>query len=205
MSDQPSVSYWLGQLKKGHPDAPRELWDRYFARLMSVARNRLKGGRPLGSDEEDVALSAFHSFCRGVEKGRFTELQDRDNLWRLLVTITVHKSLRMIRAAHTKKRGGEFRPFGNGQCEGDVWSALANVADDELTPEFAAEIAEECERLLAALNKPDLQKVALQKMEGYTNEEIAAQLGCAPRTVERKLQIIRGIWEKTAQNVPDST
>jgi DNA-directed RNA polymerase specialized sigma24 family protein len=199
MSEQASVSFWLGQLKQGHPDAPRELWDRYFARLVSLARQRLKRGKPLGSDEEDVALSAFHSFCRGVEKGRFTELEDRDNLWRLLVTITVHKSLRVMRAANTKKRGGDARVLGNNECDGDVWSALADVADEELTPEFAVEIAEECERLLAALKKPDLQAVAVRKMEGYTNEEIATHLSCAPRTVERKLQIIRGIWEKTAE------
>jgi len=39
------------------------------------------------------------------------------------------------------------------------------------------------------------RRVALAKMEGYTNDEIAAQLECAPRTVERKLRLIRSLRE----------
>src|SRR5262249_41897101 len=61
-------------------------------------------------------------------------------------------------------------------------------------PEFAAQVAEECQRLLAILNKKALQSMALWKLEGYTNREIADRLGCVPRTVERKVQAIRRLW-----------
>ena len=47
----------------------------------------------VAADEEDVALSAFDSFCRGAQRGRFPQLDDRDNLWRLLVVITSRKAV----------------------------------------------------------------------------------------------------------------
>ena len=57
-----------------------------------------------------------------------------------------------------------------------------------------AELADECQRLLDSLGSAELAQVALWKMEGYANEEIAAKLGCVPRTVERKLRLIRSLW-----------
>jgi DNA-directed RNA polymerase specialized sigma24 family protein len=36
--------------------------------------------------------------------------------------------------------------------------------------------------------------VAVWKLEGHTVPEIAARLGCAPPTVERRLRLIRTIW-----------
>ena len=66
----------------------------------------------------------------------------------------------------------------------------------EPTPEFALQLAEECRLLLDRLGDEGLRAVALAKMEGYTNEEVAARLGCVPRTVERKLRMIRKAWEE---------
>jgi DNA-directed RNA polymerase specialized sigma24 family protein len=57
-------------------------------------------------------------------------------------------------------------------------------------------MAEECQRLLGMLTEPDLRSVALWKLEGYTNEEIAAKLGCVERTVERKVRRIRAVWNQ---------
>jgi DNA-directed RNA polymerase specialized sigma24 family protein len=68
--------------------------------------------------------------------------------------------------------------------------------DPDPDPAFAALLEEECQRLLGLLDHGELQRVALLKMEGYTVEEIAAQLGRVPRTVKRRLQLIRQIWEK---------
>ncbi len=88
--DQGSVSRWLGDLKAGDAAAAQPLWERYFARLVGLARAKLRGARRGGAaaDEEDAALSAFNSFCAGVACGRFPQLADRDDLWRLLVVIT---------------------------------------------------------------------------------------------------------------------
>ena len=66
----------------------------------------------------------------------------------------------------------------------------------EPTPAFAAQVAEEYGRLLERLDSPELRTVAMRKVEGYGNEEIAAELGCGLRTVERRLRLIRSIWEQ---------
>src|SRR5262249_32214990 len=149
------------------------------------------------ADEEDVALSAFDSFCQGAEQGRFPQLTDRDNLWHLLVTLTARKAVDLVRAEGRLRRGGGKVLDESGLLLAPVGPAeLEQVVGREPTPEFAAQVAEECRRLLAHLADPALQEVALAKMEGHTNAEVAAKLGCGLRSVERKLRLIRSLWEQ---------
>jgi DNA-directed RNA polymerase specialized sigma24 family protein len=188
-SAEGSVSKWIGQLKVGDRAATEQLWERYFQRLVSLARAKLQGAPRRAADEEDVALSAFDSFCRAAEQGRFPHLLDRDSLWRLLVVLTSRKASHLVRHERRQKRRPPNDPAANPDGP-DLEALLAS----EPTPEFAAELAEECQRLLDGLGSADLAQVALWKMEGYANEEIAAKLGCVPRTVERKLRLIRTLW-----------
>jgi DNA-directed RNA polymerase specialized sigma24 family protein len=86
-----------------------------------------------------------------------------------------------------------------GGADGSAMDVLAGLAGGEPTPEAAAEVAEECGRLLSRLGDGDLRRLAIWKMEGYTNAEIAAKLGKSVPTVERKLARIRQAWERKAQ------
>ena len=190
MSADASVSTWLSRLKAGDRAATGRLWERYFERLVAVARARLHGAPRRAADEEDVALSALQSFFRAAEQGRLPRLLDRDSLWRLLVVIASRKAAHLVRDEGRQKR----RPPGM-EKDADLDAILAS----EPTPEFAVQLAEECQRLLNALDSPELAQVALWKMEGYANEEIAAKLGCVPRTVERRLRLIRSIWTDEAR------
>jgi DNA-directed RNA polymerase specialized sigma24 family protein len=186
-----SVTQWLDRLKAGDPAAAAPLWDRYFPRLVELARRRLAGCPRGAADEEDVALSAFDSFCRNAEAGRFPELSDRESLWRLLAAFTARKSVHYARdAARLKRGGGATADAGSG--------VLEEVLGREPDPGLAAEVADECERLLAALGDADLRRVALLRMDGHSVEEVAAATGFAPRSVKRKLQLIRSIWEREA-------
>jgi DNA-directed RNA polymerase specialized sigma24 family protein len=188
------VTHWVGQLQAGNQAAAQPLWDRYIRRLVGLARKKLHSAARRVADEEDVALSAFDSFCRHAAEGRFPQLSDRDNLWQLLVVMTARKAHHLVRDERRQKRGGEQ------SSKSPVLSANAadvqKVLSREPSPEFAAEVTDECRRLLEMLGTEDLRAVALQKMEGYTVDEIAANIGCAPRTVARKLGLIRGLWEK---------
>jgi DNA-directed RNA polymerase specialized sigma24 family protein len=189
MAAKGSITRWIDLLKVGDALAAQRLWERYFQRLVWLARHKLQGKRPRVADEEDVALSAFDSFCRGAETGRFPELLDRDGLWRLLVVLTNRKAAHLVRDESRQKRGGTAQhPLADEQ-------ELQQILSREPTPEFAAQVAEQCQRLLASLGDRELESVALWRMEGYRNAEIAEKLGCTPRTVERKLRIIRGLWE----------
>jgi DNA-directed RNA polymerase specialized sigma24 family protein len=187
-ADGGSVTHWLGPLKAGDEEAARRLWGRYFAGLVRLAHARLRDTPRGAADEEDVALSAFHSLCNGAAAGRFPRLEDRDDLWRLLATLTARKAVDQIRRDGRQKRGG-----GRVAGEADA-QALARVAGDEPTPEFAALMAEEYLYLLGRLDDEALRRIAAWKLEGYTNDEIAARLGCGLRTVERKLAVIRASW-----------
>jgi RNA polymerase sigma factor (sigma-70 family) len=192
MAPEGSVTRWLNPLRAGDPAAAQQLWERYFRRLVGLARTRLHGARRRAADEEDVALSAFDSFCRNAEAGRFPQLADRDSLWRLLVTLTGRKAAHQVRDQGRLKRGGDTAEVPGADAE----AILETVLSREPSPEFAAEVAEECQRLLGRLGDRNLEAVALLRMEGYTVEEVAERLGCAPRSVKRKLALIRTIWEK---------
>jgi len=186
MASEGSVTDWLGRLKAGDPAAPQQLWERYFLRLVALARTKLRSHRRRDADEEDVALSAFDTFCRNAEQGRFPQLLDREGLWRLLVIITARKAAHHLRDENTQKRGGGAQ----------TTPVLEGLLSREPSPEFAAEFADECRRLLALLQDAELTSVALQRMDGYTIEEIAQKLGYAPRSIKRKLRLIRNAWEK---------
>ena len=200
MSAEGSVTRWVDQLKAGDQAAARELWERYFQRLVALGRAKLQGHARRVADEEDVALSAFDSFCRGAEQGRFPQLEDRDNLWRLLVVITTRKAADLVQHDRRQKRGGgkvhdEAAVLGL-TCSWDEAPGLEGVIGKEPTPEYAAQVAEECQRLLGRLGDAQLRSIAVWKMEGYTNAEIATKLDCVPSTVERKLRLIRERWAR---------
>jgi DNA-directed RNA polymerase specialized sigma24 family protein len=196
MASQGSVTRWLGQLQAGSPAAAQELWQRYFQRLVGLARNKLRGSSRRVADEEDVALSAFDSFCRQAEQGRFPQLLDRDSLWQLLVLLTTRKATHQRRDETRQKRGGGVAVTTETSGEAEDGAILEQIVSREPTPEFAAQVAEECQRLLRKLEDPELEAVALARMEGYSVEEIAEQHGYAARSIKRKLRMIRAIWEK---------
>jgi RNA polymerase sigma factor (sigma-70 family) len=145
---------------------------------------------------EDVALSAFDSFIRAAERGRFPQLSDRDDLWRLLLVITERKAIDLVNYERRAKRGGKVRHEGPLAGDSTLTPPLERVASPEPTPEQAAQFADECRRLFDALKDEMLRAVALAKMEGYTNKEIADRLELSEPTIERKLRRIRQTWEK---------
>ena len=185
-----SVTTWIGELRQGNTAAAQQLWERYYAQLLQFARGKLRGTPRQQADEEDVALSAFHSFCQTA--ARFPRLNDRNDLWQILVMLTARKAAHERRRQQAQKRGGDKSCLG-GEHELDA------IIGTEPTPEFAAMIAEEFETLLNRLPDKDMRQIARLRLEDYSNAEIAAQLRCSERTVERRLALIRAVWEETSQ------
>lgn len=199
-----SITRLLQGLKEGRPDAVAAIWDRYFQRVLAVARRRLRGGpQQAVEDGEDVALSAFCGLAAGAAEGRFDRLEDRSDLWQILAAITLRKAINRRRWYRRRKRAG--RPVSGGQASGHTGSPagddlLAGAVSKEPIPELAAMMREQLERLLDVLDDPLLRRIAEWRMEGATNAEIAGKLGKAVRTVERKLELIRLIWEKVVDD-----
>jgi DNA-directed RNA polymerase specialized sigma24 family protein len=184
-----SDTEWIDRLKAGDRKAVEPLWNGYYKKLVRYARERLQANSRVTADEEDVAVSAFDSFFRGAAAGRFPRLNDRGDLWQILIVIAARKSVSLQRREIREKRGGG-RVVRSSQLEEHVF----DQAGTEPTPEFAAVVAEECRRLLEGLGDDSLRAIAVWRMEGFTNAEIAARIGRVEGTVERKLALIRDKW-----------
>ena len=174
--------------------AARLIWERYFRDLLTLARNNLDKRIRLRTDEEDVAQSMFKSFCLRQQRGEF-DLASRDDLWRLLVTITIRKARNAAKAQRRDKRdvAREQTLSGGDETGSAVW-VLEQMEAADPSPAEAAVLNEALERRLQALADPELREIALWRLEGYTNGEIAARLDCTDRSVERKLARIRSLW-----------
>jgi RNA polymerase sigma factor (sigma-70 family) len=195
MSNDDSVSDWIEGLRARRETAVAKFWNRFYALLVPLAYHKLRGARRGVADEEDVAASALATFIRRFQQGQFPSLHDRDGLWPLLVKITERKALNLARDQTRHKRGG-------GKVRGE--SALQNrdnstggggfdqVAGREPTPELAAAVNEALGRLL----DDGLRQIAVLKLEGRTNEEIASRIDRSPTTVERRLRLIRDMWKE---------
>jgi DNA-directed RNA polymerase specialized sigma24 family protein len=195
----------LIELQQGDAAAAAELWGRYFDRLTRLARRKLADMPRRAADEEDVALSAFGSFCRAAEARRFPRLEDRNDLWQVLVMLAARKAASLGRHLGRQKRGGArlrgHSVFGlDGSCDG-----FEQIIGAEPSPELAALVAEQFSALIERLDDATLRDVAIWKMEGYSNEEIAAKLGRQTRTVERKLRLIRKRWAEAAPDNEDDS
>ena len=147
-----------------------------------------------------MALSALNCVFQGAAEGKYPELGDRDELWRLLALIAARKVLNQARDERRQKRGGGRvrgeAALAAGPADGDASSVLAEVIGPGPTPEFAALMAEEYGRRLEELGDESLRRVAEWRLEGYDLEEIAARLGCGTRTVRRRLERIRQVWSR---------
>ncbi|MBI3862117.1 MAG: RNA polymerase subunit sigma-70 [Planctomycetia bacterium] len=194
-----SVSQWIVSLQNGDADAAQRLWDRYFPDLVEFARKRLNKGARRANDEEDVALSVFDSLCRGAESGRFADLKGRDELWMLLLALARRKIIDQHRLHF---RQNDCGPAVDSECDvprdpetNDLFRMEA-VLDEIPGPDLLVQMDEEWQRLMRLLRDATLRRIATWRIEGYSIDEIAAKLGVLPRTVSRKLILIRSCWWK---------
>jgi DNA-directed RNA polymerase specialized sigma24 family protein len=197
----PTITDFLNEFRGGDSNAFDELWNHFFARLVEEARGRLRHGLRLnGSDEEDVVLSALNSFHRRARRGDFPRLADRDDLWVQLVTLTYQKIVDHRRRDRALKRGGSHTVTEADLAAraGDDGVGLGAIVGREPDPAFIALVTEECRCLLDALGDDTLREVALLKMGMFTHQEIADKFGRSLSWVNRKLDLIRSIWEDSA-------
>jgi DNA-directed RNA polymerase specialized sigma24 family protein len=205
MSHDNSVTHWLDGVKAGDDADIQRLWDRYFQRLVRLASSRLPRHSRRMVDQEDIAISAFRSFCDRLGKGQFPDLANRDQLWRVLFAITVRKVVSSVRHQTREKRGGGRVLGESAMAEGNDPSDSAGISgflSHEPTPASAAQFADELEGLLSRLDDVMLRVIAFQKLQGMTSVEIAGSLEISKRTVDRKLRLIRAVWEEELSCAP---
>ncbi|MCA9172957.1 MAG: hypothetical protein KDB14_00510 [Planctomycetales bacterium] len=189
-----SDTHWIARLHDGCREAEQAIFERYFGKTQRLAERRLSRINCREADEEDVAISALHSFFRGVADNRFQQLNTSNDLWRLLAVITARKAVQQTRRQYRLKRGGNAVRGESVFVRADD-AHSGGLAESAVAPEtHEVEVREFLQSLLDALDDPVLREVATLKLRGSANHEIAEHLNCVPRTVERKLARIRQIW-----------
>lgn len=179
-SNHDLVSRW----RAGDQFAARILVDRYMARLTALARANLSRRIARRVDPEDIVLSAWRSFFIATRGGRI-EVPSDDELWPLLLTLTLRKLRRQIARHMADKRSvSDERTIDAASAE---W--IEAVSRDP-TREEAARAADQLESLLSVLSA-DEREIVVQRLQGWTNSEIAEQLGVSEKTVRRALVRIR--------------
>ncbi len=189
MSKSTNVSHWIALVKDGDSAAANHIWQFYFDRLVRSVRARLYGQNRALSDEEDIVLSVFDSFYNAAENGRFPDLSDRDDLWRLLLRISARKVVDKRRHDRRQRRGGNVQVHSLNQTGDD--DCVIEVIGDQPSPEMVLMVQESVEEVFSLLGVGQLRDLAGAKLEGCSNAELAERFGCSERTIERRLHLIR--------------
>ncbi len=192
-----SVSAWVQNLQHESKvgQAQFELWKRYFDRLSGIARNKLGDLPRRIADEEDAVAGAFHSFFQGVQNGRFDELGDRSDLWSLLTTITARKVCRQIERETAQKRGGGH-VLGESVLGDDSKCGLDKLVRERTDLELQVEFEDTWRHYIDDLPTESHRQIVELRLAGFANAEIGRHLGIPLRTVERRLQAIRKLWDE---------
>lgn len=196
--DENSVTVWLRQISQGDQEAARQLWDRYSAALQRLIRNRYPKAFNAAADEEDLVQSVFQALWTGAAARQWDSVQDRSELWWLLLAITRRKAISRQVYNLRLKRGGNTVAFSELEtaAQDSSQNRPLDIEGDSAPAELILMLQEERERLLHRLRDDVLRSIAVWKLDGYTHEEIAAKLGVTPRTIIRKLCLIREDWSE---------
>lgn len=218
VNDHDDITAMIRKVEAGDRDATAELWAYCFPRLLVHCRRKLPDHLRRVLDEEDAALSAFKSFCLGAHVGKFGEIKGRDELWKLLFTIAGRKAGGYVRHQTRQKRGGGLVAGESTFQRGDqsstgsgtsgtqsTGSGIEQVPDQVHSPASIAAFANDCQVLMDILDDDNLRTIAILRIEGHSVDEIAGRIGCAKRTVERRLNLIREIWQSKFDDDADAS
>ena len=188
MPDAGSITCLIPGVRIRDDVAIEALWRRFEPRVRGVARPAVRALPPGAGDEDDVAQSSFRAFFDAAANGLAPRLENRDQLWRFLATIARNKAADRVRREMRARRGGGTRPES---------ASLSHVTDGEATPSQIVQCQEVFDRLNTELDvaeDPKLRVVAVMRLEGANFQDIAAELNCTTRTIQRKLHIIERLW-----------
>ena len=201
-----SVTRYIDGLRKGDVEATQKIWERFIQRLVQLANSKLRNSSRSSVDEEDVVQQAFADFFSQVKQGRFPKLNDRNDLWQVLAMLVDRRAKDQIRRQYALRSGGGRVINGNsvgltaGVQEVDL---ISSVPSRTPCVSEAMDFVDALRNRLALLKDQEQRSVALLKLQGYSNREIADKIDSSLRTVERTLNRIRSIWEDVWSDLGD--
>lgn len=175
----------ISDLAEGDENEAQRLFDQYYVQLVDVAKRKMRAIPSQVADDEGAVISAFRSFFSGVRGGQFPNLDSRDDLWRVLATLTARKSVAQIRH-HWRKRGEADNVH-----EPDAVNVLRST---EPTADEATAFLEDVQTRIDQLSDDRMREIVLMRLEGWATDEIAEELNVHRRTVQRKLSLVERTW-----------
>lgn len=194
-----TITAALRAIEANDPRAMEILWQRFFERLCGYAESRIYRRHRRLIDPDQIATDAFMALADGVRHGRFTKVRNRDELWQMLTLIASRKTISAQRRLSRSKRGGGW-VRGDSVFSDSISNGLHAFVSNDVSPTVAVELEELSQQLLADLPDNQIRKVAILRMAGHSISEIAEKTSFSERTIERKLKLIRKIWQKVAEN-----
>ena len=180
-------------------EGAQAIWESYLPKLMRVIESKLRNSSKRIIDSDDIAQNAMLSLFRGLKEHKFDSLENRDELWALLIIITARKVTRERRREMAEKRGrgttrGESAFIVAGRI--DDCYGINQVLDENQMPESASRVLKTYEELLPQISDQKTRNTAMLRMEGYTNPEIAEKMKCSVVRVEQRISKIRKVWKR---------
>jgi DNA-directed RNA polymerase specialized sigma24 family protein len=191
-----SVTALIGNLCAGSPGAFRQIFDLFFRAHVARLERRIGGACPDLESPEDVALSVFHRLWEVVaaKSPLAAGLSDRRGLLRILSVLTKQKMREVHRFEHRQRRDSQrTRREADVPSRDDTCSAVRDAVAPGRPADWDVAFLDLLTHLLGQLSERQ-QAVALRKLDGLSSLEIAAELRCSERTIERQLSEIRDRW-----------
>ncbi|HVS35225.1 MAG TPA: sigma-70 family RNA polymerase sigma factor [Gemmataceae bacterium] len=182
--EQVLIDLWRG----GDQNAAREIVDRYFDRLLVLARRRISQRLSSRVDPEDIVQSVFRTFFLRLKDGQFV-FQDEDDLCKLLMRITLHKTLRQVAFHKAAKRDPNLETN-----QGDNHrEQLLSILDKEPSAEASIAFLDQLEHFLSQLD-PQARRIIELRLQGSSNDEIAKELNLKyDRKIRRVVERVRDL------------
>lgn len=164
----------LAAYRAGDEDAASVLFERYYVRLIELIRRQM-GWQLVDLDSSaDVAQSALQSFFAQLQESQ-VQVNSGDDLWPLLVTITLNKVRNRVKFWGRQKRDPSRQLR---LTEG------LDPLEHGPSPEDTAVIKELIERLLGRFSeRPRRHRIVQLLLEGFSVSEIASEVGTTERTI----------------------
>lgn len=188
---------WMSAVRRGDSATMIQLWDLYFDRISRRIAGRLTSQGKRYEDQEDVAISALRTFMRRAAEGSFSDLNDTDQLWKLLLTIAIRKANDYRKRGLAARRGGKVVIEGQQGSGEDQLAPLeivaANLAD---SPDAELRTLEFFELAMKKMPDDATRDCVLLHLQGADTETIATMQQCSQRTVQRRMKIAISLWQE---------
>jgi DNA-directed RNA polymerase specialized sigma24 family protein len=189
-----SVSGWISKMRSGDPDAIRSLVERYFSKIAQYSDHRIKNGIRVTDDGEDIAVTVLEIITRKVASGELPDLQDRDDLWLMMILIAQRSVIDRQRSELRRKKLASSMVTMTDLLESYNIELSEFLAQDDPKQKLV-EILECWDDLVRSLPDDRSRQIAHLKMQGKTNKEIGEILEMVSRTVDRKVNSISNQWQ----------